>query len=134
MARVDSEPNFLPLTLSSVRAVSGADGVLRCALAANSAAAECWTALVAGCDARGRTALPQRLRALSHVTSSYAGNRWWFGSGSKYRLQVADAEQRIAEAVAERDGADYAEAFVCYDQAIATALVRAHSRLESPTP
>ncbi|MFL6141092.1 MAG: sugar ABC transporter substrate-binding protein [Labedaea sp.] len=144
MARLEHDPSFLPLTLATVHTVSvavrsspavraGADMVWRRATAANSAAAECWTALLAGCDGPGTRMLPWRLRELSEATSMFAGGRWWHGDGSPHRNRVGRAQLRIEEAITERDGEDFAEAFVGYDQAVATALARAHSRLESST-
>ncbi|HEV2779543.1 MAG TPA: sugar ABC transporter substrate-binding protein [Actinophytocola sp.] len=110
---------------------ASADAVRRRATEANTAAAECWAALLAGCDGPGTKLLPRRLRELTEATSMFAGKRWWQGTGSAHRHRVGRAQMRIEEAVAERDGADFAEAFVGYDQAVATALVRAHTRLES---
>jgi hypothetical protein len=143
VARLEREPSFLPLTIAAAETVyegvrsaavrASADAVRRRATAADSAAAECWAALLAGCDAPGRKMLPSRLRELSEATSIYAGTRWWFGGGSQHRHRVGRAQERIEDAIAERDGADFAEAFVGYDQAVATALVRAQSRLESST-
>jgi hypothetical protein len=142
VARFEPEPSFLPLTLSTARTVSAAtrsspavrasaDVVSRKASEANAAAAECWTSLLAGCDDPGTRVLPRRLRELAEATSIFAGVRWWHGDGSAHRQRVGRALQRIEEAITERDGADFAEAFVGYDQAVATALARAHSRLES---
>jgi len=143
MARHEREPAFLPLTLTTARTVAeavqspavraSAEAVRRKAFEANSAAVECWTALLGGCDAPGAKALPGRLRELAEATSMFAGVRWWHGDGSQHRQRVARAQQRVEEALAERDGEEFAEAFVGYDQAIATALARAHSRMESPT-
>lgn len=143
MARLEREPSFLPLTLTTAATVAeavrfspamraSADVVHRKATEANTAAAECWTALLAGCDGPGTRVLPGRLRELSEATSVFAGRRWWHGDGSQHRQRVGRAQARIEEALAERDGAEFAEAFVGYDQAVATALARAHSRLESP--
>lgn len=142
MPRLERDPTFLPLTISATFAVAEAMArtpTLRAtaelvrdrARRADAAAAECWAALCAGCDAPGRRALPNRLRELSEATSVYAGTRWWFGRGSQHRERVSSALERIEEAVAERDGAEFAEAFVGYDQAVATVLVNSHSRLET---
>ena len=144
MARHEREPSFLPLTLSTAYTVSqavrsspvaraSANVVSRKATEANAAAAECWTALLAGCDGPGTRALPYRLRELAEATSVFAGVRWWHGDGSQHRHRVGLAQRRIEEAIAEHDGEDFAEAFVGYDQAVATALARAHSRLENLT-
>jgi hypothetical protein len=102
------------------------------AVRADTAAAECWTALLAGCDAAGRTRVLGRLLDLGEATSDYAGAAWWFGAGSAHRGRIDRARARIEEAVADRDGADFAEAFVGYDQAVATALVRVHNGIRSP--
>lgn len=143
MARLEREPSFLPLTIETAGSVAAgvqspairasADVVRRKASEANSAAAECWTALLGGCDAPGAKVLPSRLRELSEATSMFAGLRWWQGDGSRHRYRVGRSQQRIEEALLERDGEEFAEAFIGYDQAVATALARAHSRLESPT-
>ncbi|WP_253771152.1 sugar ABC transporter substrate-binding protein [Goodfellowiella coeruleoviolacea] len=101
--------------------------------AANTAAAHCWTALLAGCDGPGRWELVDRLRELSEATSAYAGTRWWLTDGAVHRRRVAEAEGRIEEAIREGDGAEFAEAFAGYDQAVATAVVCVHSRLGSST-
>ncbi|PPK70222.1 sugar ABC transporter substrate-binding protein [Actinokineospora auranticolor] len=136
--RTYREPTFLPLTLSTVGAVcqaaESARAVQTTARRADSAAAECWAALLAGCDAPGRHQLPGRLRELSEATSAYAGQSWWQTAGACHRGRIDRARARIEEAVAERDGADFAEAFVGYDQAVATALAGAHQathRLET---
>jgi hypothetical protein len=142
VARLEREPSFLPLTLSTAYAVAeavrsspalrgGAEAITRKTIETNAAAAECWTALLADCNAPGTRMLPQRLHELTEATSTFAGRGWWHGAGSPHRLRVSQARQRIEEAVAERDGADFAEAFAGYDQALATALARVHSRLES---
>ncbi|MGH3763208.1 sugar ABC transporter substrate-binding protein [Actinophytocola sp.] len=143
MPRLEREPSFLPLTIKATYAVARAaadtpalrttaEQVRDRACRADAAAAECWAALCAGCDAPGRRDLPNRLRELTEATSAYAGTRWWFGRGSQHRERVSGELTRIEEAVAERDGADFAEAFVGYDQAVAAVLVNSHSRLETP--
>jgi hypothetical protein len=133
------EPTFLPLTVAVVRSAETDSGgpreradatiVRRRAEEANAAAAGCWTALLGGCESQERKTLPSRLSALAEATSAYAGSRWWFGHGSVHRRRVAEAQSRINEAVREGDGAEFAEAFVGYDQAIATAVVSVPSRL-----
>jgi hypothetical protein len=141
VARLERDPSFLPLTLSTADTMAdsaqspatraGAGAVRRAALDTNTAAAECWAALLGGCDAPSTRVLPRRLRELAEAISMFASTRWWFGDGSQHRQRVVRAQERIEEAIAEHDGADFAEAFVGYDQAVATALVRAQTRLES---
>jgi hypothetical protein len=138
---VAREPTFLPLTVSASAAAAGpsvphrarasAQVVQRTAQHANSAAAECWAALLAGCDSPGRKMLPSRLRELSDAAGVYAGSQWWYGEGSHHRRRVAESQARIEDAVVEHDGAEFAEAFISYDQAVATAVVHAHNRLRS---
>ncbi|EQD84938.1 hypothetical protein [Saccharopolyspora erythraea] len=138
------EPTFLPLTVGVARSAATeqadlgrrepAGEVWRRAEEADSAAAGCWAALLGGCDSAERKSLPARLSALAEATTGYVGQRWWLGHGSALRRRVAEAQLRINDAVREGDGAEFAEAFVGYDQAIATAVVSVQSRLESPTP
>nr|WP_245992869.1 hypothetical protein [Prauserella muralis] len=91
------------------------------------AAALCWTALLAGCEAGGRWELGPRLRRLSEATSQYAGTRWWFREGAVHRRRVASAQSRIEDAIADGDGQEFAAAFVGYDHAMASAVVCAQS-------
>jgi hypothetical protein len=138
-------PTFLPLTLAAVGSaatspapLSGEDPtdaqvIARKARLADDAAADCWMTLLAGCHtAQVRGALPVRLRELSEAAARYAGQNWWYGDGSHQRHRVARAEERITEAVRDSDGADFAEAFIGYDQAVATAVVTAQSRMGTP--
>ncbi|WP_235921791.1 sugar ABC transporter substrate-binding protein [Lentzea tibetensis] len=108
------EPVFLPLTMAA--AGDCTSGVRSVAEAANKAAAHCWTALVGGCDSTSRSSLILTLHDLSAATA-----------GSAHYRRVAEAECRIDEAVREGDGAEFAEAFVGYDQAVATVLSRLRS-------
>jgi hypothetical protein len=111
----------------SAAATTGAEVVRRSAEQADAAAADCWAALLGGCDSPARGQLPGKLRELSDATAIYAGTAWWYGDGSRLRSRIARARERIEEAVAERDGAEFAEAFVGYDEAVATAIMRVGS-------
>ncbi|MFI0463458.1 hypothetical protein ACH347_05195 [Saccharopolyspora sp. 5N102] len=134
------EPSFLPLTVGVARSATdgsallrkGAGEVRRCAEAADAAAVGCWAALLGGCQSAERKDLPSRLRALAEATSGYVGAGWW--AASAHRRRVAEAQLRINDAVREGDGAEFAEAFVGYDQAIATAVVSVQNNVESPIP
>lgn len=135
------EPAFLPLVLSAARrAADGSPGtprvasgqvVRRHAEAADDAAGQCWTALLAGCDSPVRRVLVAKLHELTTATSIHVGARCWFGPGSRHRRRVTEAEARIVDAVRNGDGEEFAEAFVGYDQAVATAVVSVHSRMGS---
>lgn len=121
---------FVPLTLSAteaarieVAAPDAAAEVRITAIAVDTAAAACWNALIAGCGGAERGALPVRLRELVEATATYAGPAWWFSDGSVYRGRVTEAQLRIEEAARDGDGEDFAEAFVCFDQAVASAVV-----------
>jgi ribosomal protein S12 methylthiotransferase accessory factor YcaO len=124
------EPTFLPLTMAAAARADdeGAQVVRTRAQSADQAAADCWLSLVAGCQAGGQT-LVSRLHDLSEATSRYAGMTWWLGHGSVHRRRVAAAEHRIDDAVREGDGAEFAEAFIGYDQAVATVVVHVQNRL-----
>jgi hypothetical protein len=126
---VATRPAFLPSTMSTA-AATGAELVRRTAEQADAAAAECWSALLGGCDSPGRRLLPAKLRELSDTTAIYAGTAWWYGDGSRLRVRITQARERIEEAIAERDGAEFAEAFIGYDEAVATAVVRVGSMIK----
>lgn len=136
----EQEPTFLPLTASvtqdaAARSSTGSAGLLcRRVAEADAAATGCWAALLGGCASPDCTALPRRLRALAEATSAHVGSTWWSTDGSTHRRRVAEAQLRIHDAVREGDGAEFAEAFVGYDQAVATAVVSAQTELESSTP
>lgn len=143
MTHPQQESTFLPLTMSVTRsaaigsteppAVASADIVQRCAEEADTTAVGCWAALLGGCESQERKALPTRLRALAEATSVYVGPRWCTHR-PEHRRKVTEAQLRIDDAVRDGDGAEFAEAFVGYDQAIATAVVSAQAKLESSTP
>jgi hypothetical protein len=126
---VVTRPAFLPSTMSAA-ASTGADVVRRSAEQADAAAADCWAALLGGCDSPARRQLPAKLRELADAAAIYAGTAWWYGDGSRLRTRIARARERIEEAVADRDGAEFAEAFVGYDEAVATAVVRVGSLIK----
>lgn len=126
---------FLPLTVGAARAATGRGAgheVGRCADAANRTAAGCWAALLGGCDSADRRDLPGRLHALARATSGHVGTGAW--AVSPHRRRVAEAQLRIDDAVRDGDGAEFAEAFVGYDQAIAAAVVSVHSNVGKTTP
>ncbi|HEY3259532.1 MAG TPA: hypothetical protein VGJ95_04570 [Pseudonocardiaceae bacterium] len=142
MPQTSTQPTFLPLTTSAAQSAAhshneptvraAAEEVWRSATEADAAAADCWTALLANCDSPGRRLLPGKLRALTEATASYAGGSWWHAEGSHLRRRLAEAEHELVEAVRDGDGEDFAEAFVGYDQAMATTVVAVQSRLGSP--
>lgn len=133
---------FLPLAVAAARTavtqpadppvLARAQVVRRHAEAADAAATECWTALLAGCQTSARRVLPAKLRELTEATSLYVGTRCWYGPTSPHRARVTDAEARITDAVRDGDGAEFAEACAGYDQALATAVASVRSRTASP--
>jgi hypothetical protein len=136
------QPTFLPLAVTATRTAVDLPGdppvlaraqvIRRHAEAADAAAVDCWTALLAGCQAPARRVLPARLHELTEATSLYLGTRCWYGAGSPHRGRVTAAEARITDAVRDGDGAEFAEAFAGYDQAVATAVASVRSRTSSP--
>ena len=117
---------FLPLTVDAARKL-GASPLLDQAVRTDRAAAECWTALLAGCHSAGRRDLGPQLRRLSEATSMQVGSRWWFAEGAGHRKRVAGAQENLEEAIADGDGQEFALAFVGYDHAMASAVVCANS-------
>ena len=141
MSTLSRDPTFLPLTVSAAAVAirnaapqhrAGATLVRACAGAVDKAAAECWAGLLAGCDTMIGKSLPGKLRALSEAASRYAGAGWWFSEGCKHRERVDAARARVEDAIAERDGEEFAEAFIGYDLAVATAVAKVHARSETP--
>ena len=116
---------FLPLTTDAATR-TGADIVLRRAAEADEAANACWTSLLAGCT--GTWNLDSRLRRLSEATSAHVGTKWWFDAGATHRRRVARAQGSIEDAITEGDGQEFAQAFMGYDHAMASALVCAGER------
>ncbi|GAB2992429.1 hypothetical protein LWP59_33505 [Amycolatopsis acidiphila] len=114
-------PTFLPLTTDAA-VHAGAHAVLHRATEADRAADACWATLLAGSEA-SRCGLDARLRKLSEATSVYVGTKWWFNEGSAYRRRVARAQICIEDAITEGDGSEFAQAFMGYDHAMASALV-----------
>lgn len=139
---VANEPTFLPLTVAAARSASElpaelpakarAQLVRRHGEAAELAAADCWTALLAGCQTPARRVLPATLHELTEATALYLGTHCWYGATSPHRGRVTAAEARITEAVRDGDGAEFAEAFAGYDQAVATAVASVRSQTGSP--
>ena len=113
---------FLPLTVDAARRL-GARPLLEAAVRTDRAAAECWTALLAGCHSAARRDLGPQLRRLSEATSLQVGSRWWFAEGAGHRKRVAGAQANLEEAIADGDGQEFALAFVGYDHAMANAGV-----------
>ncbi|WP_410653626.1 hypothetical protein [Amycolatopsis sp. cmx-4-54] len=127
--------SFLPLTIDAARRADAPE-VLRNALLTDHAAAECWTVLLAGCQAEAlfsaegssaplstKRGLDAQLRKLSEATAEHVGTRWWFAGGTMHRKRVARAQENLVAAIAEGDGQEFALAFVGYDNAMAGAVV-----------
>jgi hypothetical protein len=129
------------LTISAARSAAKGDNdeaqergdvLLRRASEADQAAADCWMALLANCGSTAQRALPNYLHDLTDAAADYAGTGWWCGEGAHHRHRVTQTEHQIVEAVRDGDGEDFAEAFVGYDQAVATAVVAVRAKLGSP--
>ncbi|MFD6069412.1 MULTISPECIES: hypothetical protein [Amycolatopsis] len=127
--------SFLPLTIDAARRADAPE-VLRNALLTDRAAGECWTVLLAGCQAEAlfsaegssapvstKRSLDAQLRKLSEATAEHVGTRWWFADGTVHRKRVARAQENLVTAIAEGDGQEFALAFVGYDNAMAGAVV-----------
>lgn len=130
---------FLPLTTEAIDAAAesseGVDEVRRRLGAAHLAARGCWAALLGGCDSPDRKVLPDRLRALSEATTIFVrahhGAYDAYSPGPSFAVanqhRASRAERRIDDAVRDGDGAEYAEAFIDYDQAVAAVFLSARA-------
>lgn len=144
MPQPATQPTFVPLTVAAARAAAAspappparasASVLLPLAERVDDTAADCWAALLGGCDSIGRHILRSRLIALTEATAVYAGRAWWLADGSTHRRRVASATERVAQAVRDEDGARFAEAFVAYDQAVALTVVTVQERLRTGAP
>jgi hypothetical protein len=126
---------FLPMTLSAIVADpdpdpdTGLGALADRAWAAERAAQATWQALLGNCAGARRNGFSAELSRLSASTGEYAGLSWWTGAGSSHRDRVASFELWVTEALAELDGAAFAEACAGYDCALARALVTARGQV-----
>jgi hypothetical protein len=118
-----SYTSFLPLTLSTIRDRPGLGPLGDHAVAAELAAGHSWQALLGDCVYARR--FPDTLRQLSEAAGEYAGGDWWVGRGSTHRARIRAFERWVADALAESDGAEFAQACARYDAALAHALLTA---------
>lgn len=116
---------FLPMTLSAIGGAPGLSGLADDAWAAEHAAEASWQALLGGCTCVRRRNFPESLHRLSSAVAGYARDGWWAGAGRRQHDRIASFELWAVEALAEGDGAEFAEACAGYDAALARALVTA---------
>ncbi|MGQ0481389.1 MAG: hypothetical protein ACT4O0_10245 [Pseudonocardia sp.] len=120
---------FLPLTLGVLAELpEPARDRQALADAANrveSGAWETWHALLGGCSCPVRVRLPSRLQRLSGAVRTATGPEWWDGPGRSHRDRTARYQRWLTEALADGDGAGFAEAFAGYDAALAHAMLGA---------
>lgn len=116
---------FLPLTLSAVRSRPPLGPLTKHVWAAEHAAEASWQALLGGCSCVRRRDFPESVRLLSAASAAYAGPGWWSGPGRRHRDRVTSFQVWAEDALAEGDGAEFAEACAGYDAALAGALVAA---------
>lgn len=120
---------FLPLTLSTIRTAPSAAELASLAdraQRAEAAAVVSWQALLGDCACAHRQHFPDHLRELSEAAGMYAGGDRW--RGSAHQARVTEFERWAADALAEGDGAEFAEACAGYDAALAHALATATDR------
>jgi hypothetical protein len=115
---------FLPLTLSTIRAARSAaelGSLADRARRAEAAAVVSWQALLGDCACAHRQHFPDHLRELSEAAGVYF-------STTAHQARVTEFERWAADALAEGDGAEFAEACAGYDAALAHALATATDR------
>ncbi len=82
-----------------------------------------WQSLIGDYDCAARAELLVSLRRLSLLVGVFAGDDWWNGDGHAHRDRVTGYQRWLEESLAESDGAEFAEAFAGYDEALARAVV-----------
>ncbi|MBV9313934.1 MAG: hypothetical protein JO100_09370 [Pseudonocardia sp.] len=88
-----------------------------------------WRELLGGCSGPAGQQFPARLRLLSGTAAVCAGPDWWGERGRPHRDWLTRYESWIADALAEGDGAGFAQALAGYDASLAGALLcSAHDR------
>ncbi len=123
---------FLPLTLGVLAELPdpsrGRRALADAANRVESEAWETWQALLGGCSCPVRARFPGRLRRLSGAVRTATGADWWDGPGRPHRDRTGRYQRWLTEALADGDGAGFAEAFAGYDAALAHAMLGAVSR------
>jgi hypothetical protein len=117
---------FLPLTFTVLNGVPTDRPETRAldvaARRAEHAAWDTWQALLGDCD-RPQTEFTTGLRRLSRAVGMFVGADWWNGAGCGHRDRIAGYQWWLEEAIADGDGAEYAEAFARYDHALARTVL-----------
>lgn len=118
---------FLPLTLSVLNGIAG-DRPGSCALdvaarRAEHLAGDAWRTLLGGCDRNRRTEFTTGLRRLSLAVGVFVGDDWSDGMCSGHRDRITRYQWWVEEAFADGSGAEFAEAFARYDEALARTVL-----------
>jgi hypothetical protein len=125
---------FLPLTLTVINGVPAdraeTHGLEAAARRAEHLAWDTWQALLGDCDRLRRTEFTTGLRRLSLAVGVFTGDDWSSGICSGHRDRIARYQCWLEEALADGNGAEFAEAFARYDDALARTVLS--SAVSSP--
>lgn len=127
---------FLPLTLTVLSGVStdrpGTHSLAAAARHAEHLACDTWSALLGDCDRPHRTEFNTGLRRLSLAVGGFVGDDWSSGARGGHRDRIARYQWWLEEALADGDGAEFAEAFARYDDALARTVLSNAVRTGAP--
>lgn len=114
---------FLPLTMSVLAHVPvhrpGACALDSAARRAEQLACDTWQSLLGGCERPHRTEFTTGLRRLSLAVGGFIGDDWSNGLCGGHQERIARYHWWLEEALADGNGAEFAEAFARYDDALA---------------
>lgn len=117
---------FLPLTMSVLAGTPvdrpGARALQTAARRAEQLACDSWQTLLGGCEHPHRTEFNTGLRRLSLAVGGFVGDDWSNGLCNGHRDRIARYHWWLEEALADGDGAEFAEAFARYDDALARSV------------
>ena len=118
---------FLPLTLTSLTGMAaerpGTHALEVAARRAEHLACHTWVALLGDCASSDRTEFTTGLRRLSLAVGGFVGDDWSGRDCSGHRDRIARYQWWLEEALADGDGAEFAEAFARYDDALARTVL-----------
>jgi hypothetical protein len=118
---------FLPLTLAVIGGVppdlSGSHALEMAARRAEHVAWDTWQALLGSCDRPHRTEFTTGLRRLTLAVGVFVGDDWSSGVCGGHRDRIARYQWWLEEALSDGNGAEFAEAFARYDDALARTVL-----------
>lgn len=118
---------FLPLTLAALSGLpvdnARTSNLVTAARRTERLARDSWQTLLSVRDRSHGTEFTTSLRRLSLAVGGFVGDDWSNGVHRGHRDRVGRYQWWLEEALADGDGAEFAEAFARFDDALARAIV-----------